>query len=253
MGKRDNDTEQMSEFRERMELNKIHRKIFCCFPHCFPAYNRRQLKWLKEAGEDLQENGTVNPFSEEEYQELFLDVSFWLCSSLYAHYWEFEDRSLSWEGFLDLIQGRAHVAHVAELTFRIFTFVCWAELDVFECQGNFDRHVKAGKFDYATRKDLVPEGKELPVFFPQERFDGGMQQLMRRLESSLYVKAKTACRSLQWGEFRKALEADPVLTEVLAQRIRWAFSTNMRLLREVWECSLVPIPSLYMMRTNQYK
>ncbi len=32
--------------------------------------------------------GYVNPFSDEDYQELLLDIGFWIQEALYVHYWE---------------------------------------------------------------------------------------------------------------------------------------------------------------------
>ena len=158
--------------------------------------------------------GYVNPFSDEDYQELLLDIGFWIQEALYVHYWEAEP-SLTWADFLALTQGREDIMEAARRVLQYFHFRCEPGMDVFE-QWDILNSGAPGNYDYASRKDLNPE-ESPPLLVPIEELSAQVDSMVQLMEVALFIRKKEQHRSLTWKNFCAALEAEPGLTDVLAR------------------------------------
>lgn len=225
------------------EVMRGYEKLCKIWPEINPKYTRRQREWLRRSAYDMAFYGYVKPFSPQEYEELMLDVGFWLQETLYAHYWE-QDRSLTWEEFLSLTKGRKDIKSAAGIVLGLLNYVCRPDLDIFDHWDVLRAPNASGGYDYASRKDLTPQGGKLPLIVPKKELDLAVDTMVREFESALFIKKKTEHRHLLWQEFKAALEADPALVDALAQRVRWLFSMNLHNLKKLWECGVVEIPPL---------
>lgn len=216
-------------------------------PDRFPQYveyTEEQLPLMLFAIGEGRFKGYVNPFSEADYQELLLDVAFWIQEALYVHYWEAEP-SLTWTDFLELTQDREDIEAAAQQVLRYFEKFCSPTEDVFEWWDVLGSVKRAGSYDYASRKDLIPEdGPTPPLLVPMDELKAAVDSMIHLMESSLFVRKRMKHRGLTWEAFCAALEAEPGLIDVLAQNIRWQFSLNPHRYKELWESPLVTIPPL---------
>lgn len=215
------------------------------FPHHIPRYTYWQWKWAEDAWGMICRQGHLSPFSPAELPDLHREAAFWVMEALYFHYRVREPR-LTWEEFLSLALRREDIKAGASYVVRTFPALSRPDLDILE---QWTPGRRRSGIDYAAQKALFCDRTEaLPLVIPTEVLEESAAAMASHLAVSLYVKKKTDNRRLAWSSFRAALEADPLSNEILAQRVRWAYSMNLWRLKMLWESSGVTIPPL---RTNK--
>lgn len=213
------------------------------FPDQVVHHSWLQKFWLWRALRVRLHSGQrpLELFSEADYQELFLDISFRLQQALYEHYWERETR-LRWEEFLSLTQGREDIEAAAKRVLLWFPDICPPNLGAFDDWGGTGQ---AEGTDYASRSDLLPEEENLlaPIV-SRQALRTAVSMLVHNLEDALFLREKRQHPFLGWREFHGALEVEPSLLDAFALQVRWLFDSRLDCFKALWECELVTVPPL---------